>query len=378
MAGSAALARPPLHPESQESGTANRKPQTAVMPSQTPPAVTALSPRTPKPRKGYFYVEVSSPATPRSEAQRQATAADAVLLYRPKRRRGAHRSSPPPPPLQIPLRLATGGLFLARPKVFPRHWVPFSMPIAPFCLQPTATVDSMPPQLAAAYQAPESRRTALWRDPVNEAGDLQPALAGSIRSLLAAVAPMLVPPTPDRYHVWNEVLSPYNGPTPVLWQPTPATEAASTSSASSAPATSASFFPASHPIASTQKPPESSLRFNHLVFHKFPTNDPANNDKQEDNTHCLRLDPQMMMNQAGAHKYMHQLPVGYLVMQLTENNVANMNIFEHAHRLVTWYMHGPPPAHFGPHPVAMHTCDNPDCLNPAHLKWGSHSTNRPR
>lgn len=43
-----------------------------------------------------------------------------------------------------------------------------------------------------------------------------------------------------------------------------------------------------------------------------------------------------------------------------------------AHRLICEHFHGPAPA---AKPCAIHSCDNPACCNPAHLRWGSRSEN---
>ena len=40
-------------------------------------------------------------------------------------------------------------------------------------------------------------------------------------------------------------------------------------------------------------------------------------------------------------------------------------------RIVCFLTYGQPPANA----VAMHTCDNPPCINPDHLRWGSHKDN---
>lgn len=43
-----------------------------------------------------------------------------------------------------------------------------------------------------------------------------------------------------------------------------------------------------------------------------------------------------------------------------------------AHRLACESAHGPAPT---PDSVAMHLCDQPGCVNPAHLRWGTQSEN---
>lgn len=42
------------------------------------------------------------------------------------------------------------------------------------------------------------------------------------------------------------------------------------------------------------------------------------------------------------------------------------------HRLVCEIAHGPPPPG---KELALHSCDNPSCVNPNHLRWGDHQDN---
>lgn len=45
----------------------------------------------------------------------------------------------------------------------------------------------------------------------------------------------------------------------------------------------------------------------------------------------------------------------------------------YAHRVACERAHGPAPAGL---PFATHSCDNPPCVNPAHLSWGDASSNQ--
>lgn len=44
---------------------------------------------------------------------------------------------------------------------------------------------------------------------------------------------------------------------------------------------------------------------------------------------------------------------------------------EYAHRVICELTYGPP----GPDEVVLHSCDNPPCCNPGHVRWGSQSEN---
>jgi hypothetical protein len=44
----------------------------------------------------------------------------------------------------------------------------------------------------------------------------------------------------------------------------------------------------------------------------------------------------------------------------------------YVHRMVCEFFHGPPPPD---KPMALHSCDNPACYEPSHLRWGSAQDN---
>ena len=53
---------------------------------------------------------------------------------------------------------------------------------------------------------------------------------------------------------------------------------------------------------------------------------------------------------------------------------GHIRIYESAHRVVTWSMHGPPPPDLV-EPVVMHVCNRSDCLHPGHMVWGEDGEN---
>ena len=57
---------------------------------------------------------------------------------------------------------------------------------------------------------------------------------------------------------------------------------------------------------------------------------------------------------------------GYVQVQLAAS------VRETAHRLVCAARHGPPPTRCS---LVMHLCDNPTCVAPSHLGWGSYKSN---
>lgn len=77
-------------------------------------------------------------------------------------------------------------------------------------------------------------------------------------------------------------------------------------------------------------------------------------------------------------KHMSMSKRGYLKLSIAHvpksTPKLDNTLMEYAHRVVVWAMYGPPPADIV-HPVVMHTCNNPACLNPNHLVWGESSEN---
>ena len=50
---------------------------------------------------------------------------------------------------------------------------------------------------------------------------------------------------------------------------------------------------------------------------------------------------------------------------------TNTPVYEYGHRIVAWSMLGPPMDG----EEVLHNCDNPKCLSPYHIKYGSHREN---
>lgn len=53
------------------------------------------------------------------------------------------------------------------------------------------------------------------------------------------------------------------------------------------------------------------------------------------------------------------------------SNDSSLPVYEFGHRLVAWWFFGPPPEG----QEVMHVCNNPKCLSPLHLKYGTHAEN---
>lgn len=76
-----------------------------------------------------------------------------------------------------------------------------------------------------------------------------------------------------------------------------------------------------------------------------------------------------------ASKYIYVDDSGYLLLFLGVDKSARRLVFDRGHRFVLWAMYGPAPDGIS-RPVAMHTCDNPACLNPEHIVWGEDKENK--
>ena len=200
------------------------------------------------------------------------------------------------------------------------------------------------PQVASALADQTGQLTDLWREPIEG----PPLLSQQhMTRLLSSIASVLIPPSKD---------------CEVYWQ---------------------------HQLSDT--PEDSGIRrFTHQVF-SFPPEVPVGRSmlqrsrassssapvETEHVSKCLKVDPMAVANRV----YMGLSSQGYLRLQLTfhaSRDVAvHEEVFEWAHRVVTWAFHGPPGPGL-PHPVAMHLCEQADCLHPGHLQWGTHRDNYPR
>jgi hypothetical protein len=68
----------------------------------------------------------------------------------------------------------------------------------------------------------------------------------------------------------------------------------------------------------------------------------------------------------------------YLMLTLAtvpkQKGASSGQIKEYGHRIICWATHGPPPSTLK-YPVAMHVCNNTECLNPSHIIWGENEEN---
>lgn len=85
---------------------------------------------------------------------------------------------------------------------------------------------------------------------------------------------------------------------------------------------------------------------------------------------CMEYDAQKVRHR----RYMYVDDGGYLLLFLGIDRGARRLVFDRAHRFLLWSMYGPAPACIS-RPVAMHTCNNPACLNPEHIVWGEDQEN---
>jgi hypothetical protein len=202
------------------------------------------------------------------------------------------------------------------------------------------------PQMKRALDLGDHRRTSVWNMQAPE-----PSLATPLRThvlaLLGVVASVLKLPQPGERRAWGGLL---------LQSPDPQESGSQDPTGSS----------------------DDQHRFNRNVFSRppeVPLRLQRGSDAPIDS--CLRLDRVALQQDKQAYLLQYDA-AGYLRIQLTKHGRGTGTLFEWAHRLVTWCAYGPPPAELGSNPVAMHLCNNPDCLHPLHLRWGNHVLNDPR
>jgi hypothetical protein len=86
---------------------------------------------------------------------------------------------------------------------------------------------------------------------------------------------------------------------------------------------------------------------------------------------CMLVDP----HQVAATHDMWMDRARYTIVHLGGvEGRGHVRLYERAHRVVTWSMHGPPPPDIAV-PVVMHVCNRSDCLHPGHMVWGEHDEN---
>lgn len=86
---------------------------------------------------------------------------------------------------------------------------------------------------------------------------------------------------------------------------------------------------------------------------------------------CMLLDPKKIKAAKSVDLMKGQ---GYARLCLGKIKEDKRVVRESAHRLVLWAAYGPPDPTIK-HPVAMHACNNPLCVQPLHLVWGEDEFN---
>ena len=84
---------------------------------------------------------------------------------------------------------------------------------------------------------------------------------------------------------------------------------------------------------------------------------------------CMEYDRGKVATTTGL-SYDAEAGVTYLKVYLG-TNASSSPVYEYGHRIVAWSVLGPPL----PGQEVLHSCHNPKCLSPLHLKYGTHAEN---
>lgn len=290
-----------------------------------------------RPRKGFEHVCLSEVDLQERE---QAAAAERAswLLLGGRRPRSSYWSN----------RVTKAGRFAPQQLYLTTGLRPSALGLALHVLN-TSEADlqaGLLPQMKRALQLGDQRRTSVWNMQA-PAPSLATPLRMQLLGLLELVASVLELPQPGERRAWAGLL-----------QQSPDTQGSSSQDQTGSSGDQHRF---NSNVFS--KPPEVPLRLQ------------RGSDAPIDS--CLRLDRVALQQDRQAYLLQYDA-AGYLRIQLTKFSRSDRAVYERAHRLVTWCAYGPPPAELGSNPVAMHLCNNADCLHPLHLRWGNNALNDPR